>query len=95
MRRLVVSVKACWRIEKECAAPYKAGVVLRSAPNNFCHFFHEVRVFWIMSASVCRNANKRCSGSVMVILTVSISHPRMRFFVENVASPCCIFFGGY
>jgi hypothetical protein len=45
MRRLVVSVSACCRMEKECAAPYKAGVVLRSVPNNFCHRLRDVRDF--------------------------------------------------
>jgi hypothetical protein len=32
-----------------------------------------------------------CSGKVMVMVAVSMSHPNKRFVVENVASPLAIF----
>jgi hypothetical protein len=66
---------------------WMANVILRSSPSNFCHCKRVVCRLLVNVWRRCVRRSTRCGGRCMVRAALSMSQPRIRFRVPNVASP--------
>ena len=84
---------AWWRQVKIPAAPAMAGTVLRRVPSSLCQRLREHQLApGETVSSRARRLALRSSGRVRTCFAVSMSQPRMTFFVLQAASPLRSFF---
>ena len=80
-------VRVCCRALNKPRPPGMASTMLRSSPMTRCHTRVLVRFFPRSDSNISRRRSTRCGGRVMVLLTVSMSHPSMTLVVAQQASP--------
>jgi hypothetical protein len=63
-----------------------------SSPKTCCHFLRETRRWVIpMESRISLMRARRCSGSEIVLASVSTIHPRITLTVAHAESPFAIF----
>ncbi len=91
MRLDAASVRANCKIENKLLAPYKEGAELRRVPSSFWNVRFDIRLRDRMCCNCSFMDFKRCSGRVMVMVSLLMSQPSMLLQVEKEASLFAIF----